>query len=460
MAQPNFGKEQAALLLAVRGGAPAREDYEASIALVAGYTGSANHKMQSNPTEALEGIRTGKLSRAHAVLEWAEGYLEQPLHENEALTPNVAYRPAITQGTYALAGIAAEVGRDELATALLARCRADIFWILLGAATGPAREIVDHHTDNVGEAFLYVGGGPKESPVPGLQYFAQAGKRGHVRAGGHGNHVEEIEDTLGMGISALVSFATGIGAPKRKDLGDLYRAMRARWPRLEPFGLSDADRLLAKMFLADPLDVANARQVAMIAATCRPELPFAFIRYADGSVASVCWESTDSSTGCRQADVWRADGWHFIASADTGSRGTKGNPGAHVQPQICTETPTDFVCRWKSGQGKTIVAPKPAAAEVYRLETRRSDATFTVAGEAQQPPSQPDISGNPTIPLPAEPQEGSLRLNLRAMTAAECAATGSALGSFLLSANSAEATVKEIWPGAGADEARRWVIEP
>lgn len=390
MAQ-NFETERKALLAAVQGKKVNPADYAGAISLKHGPTGSANHKMQANPTWALDGIRSGKRKQAEDVLDWAEGYyLKASLHENEDLTPNVAYRGAITNGTYVLAGIAHELGRHALSNALLDRCRSDIYYLILGAGTGAAREIQDMHLDRVGEAFLYIGAGRKKSAVPGLPYIAQAGKRGHVRGGGHANHIGPLEDTLGLGVSTLVAHATGIGKPP-KYMGELFRAILSRWPGLVPYGFSERDRALARAFLANPLEALVAQEIAHLAGKFRPSLPFAFIRYSDGAIASVCWESDDSSTGCRQVDVLFADGTHYIGSADTASRGTERNKGKNVQPQRCIEQDHHFRCEWKSGEGRVIVVPKPMGEEVYRVEIR--------ADRVQYVPN----NGSPVAPTPTEP---------------------------------------------------------
>lgn len=366
---PTFGSERASLLVALNGGRPDPADYAATVSLNRSRTGSANHKMWSNPTKALVGLNTKDFGSTDAVLSWCDWYVEQPIYENECLTPNPSYRGAIDTGTLCLAGCALERGRDVLLDRLLKRSRAGEAWILVGAGSGLARRVRNHHLDKLGQSVLLVGDGER-SGLDGLPYFAQAGKRGRVREGASGNHVGPFEDTENLGLSVLVAQALG-GIRYPKGYADLFEALRRRWPTLPVFGLSREDRATARAWLRNPLDTLLAgRLVEWINGAPAPDHPVNVDRYDDGAIAFWLEEVGDSSTGADVVDVLLADGTHYLGSVDSGSRDS-GRPGdvQDVDPQVVTEAAESFVCRWRSGERPQIVVPKPRGKRVFRIHS-------------------------------------------------------------------------------------------
>jgi hypothetical protein len=400
---PTFGSERASLLLALGGGRPDPAGYAATVSLEHKRTGSANHKMWSNPTRALVGLNSGDRAATDSVLDWCRWYVEQALHENECLTPNPSYRGAITFGTWALAGCALERGSEVLLERLLARGRADIAWILLGAGVGPARRVRNHHLDKIGQSVLLVGDGEKGGGVEGLPYFAQAGKRSRVREGGSGAHTGPFQDTENLGLGVLVAQALGVGTYPR-SFRDLFDAARRRWPALPPFGFSAADRRVAMDWLRNPADPKIARKLLeWVNQAPRPDHPVTIVRYVDSSVAFFLREVSDSSTGGDVVDVLFVSGLHYLGSVDSGSRDS-GKPGdvQDVDPQTVTETADSLVCRWKSGARPAIVVPKPAGAEAFRVTSEGPHAPALLSGSAG-PVVDPN-DDTQELPLPDRPE--------------------------------------------------------
>lgn len=400
---PNFGTERASLLTALNGGVPDPSGYDATVALQRARTGSANHKMWSNPTRALVGLNTKKFEKTDAVLSWCEWYVEQALHENECLTPNPSYRGAIETGTLALAGCALVRGRAALLDRLLKRSRAGIGWILLGVGSGAARRVRNHHMDKIGQSVLLVGDGERGGGVTGLPYFAQPGKRGRVREGPSGSHTGPFEDTENLGLGILVAQALG-GYPYPKGWADLFTAIRQRWPSLPPFGLSEEDRTVARAWIRNPTDETLARQiVGWVNEAPMPDHPLNIDRYADGAVAFWLEEVDDSSTGADVVDVLMADGTHYLGSVDTGSRDSTKGGAEDVSPQIVLETEGSLICKWKSGAREEIIVPKPRGQRAFRIHSPGfgGRAAIVQAGGviAPEPPAGPAVPVTPPAPV-------------------------------------------------------------
>lgn len=445
-------------LEAVCSGQKPKHDYSIWIDLEPHVPASANKHLLAIATHAWLG------HDLPAIAAWARWYVDRPLHESESLTGSGSYRKAIDLATYVIGCALLAGGWIEEGRGMLSRCAASIAFLALGAGTGPARKIRDQGTP--GTPLLLVGDGAPE-PVKEsggkIPFVAVAGKRSHVRARldqtiGGSHFCGDFEYTSALTCSVLLAQALGVpySAKAYSFEAIVFDALRRRWPEAPVWGLAFAERVFIRSLVSRPTDAATARQVAEIAANHPPALPVVYDRYEDGSIFAVMLALSDSSTGGRAIAAQRgADGTTYLASADTGGRGAN-----DVKPQKAWETELAWCCQHLEG-GPVFAVPKPSAARAWRADFEPGEGLTFIAGSgATQPQPEQPIPGNPTIPPPAEPHESSLRLNVRAMTDAECAATGSALGSFLLSANSAEATVKEIWPGAGADEARRWVIEP
>lgn len=390
-----FVREAEALLAALQGRLPNPADYTENIHTDRSEAGSANHKMLANGAAVLD--PRSSIGLVNRILDYGEWYVDQPLHENEAFTGSGAYRPAIMYGTLALAGAAHERGREALATRLLARSRADVHWLILGAATGPARAVKDHKLQQAGRAVLLVGDGPRKGlpGAPGVPYFAIAGKRCHVREGN--GHTGNFEYTDGLAQSLIVAQALGFDYSKGASWHPHFAAIRARWPELAAWGLSATDRQAARAFLAHPTEPVIARSVYLAARDFRPRHPNAFMRYEDGAVAAVAWKLDRSSTGGRAVDVVLADGTHYLGSADTGGRDS--GPPVDVRAQTTVETSAGFLSAWDDGGGTAILTPKPRAAEVWRVESTPAGAAFLVAGVASEPPTAPAPPASiPTTP--------------------------------------------------------------
>ena len=440
----DFDNEGIALLEAIRGGKPERAFYEKNLDLDRSRSGSANHKMQCNPCELLDALNRHDFARADAVLSWCEWYVEQALHENECLTPNPSYRGAIETGTLALAGGALERGRAELGGRLLKRSRAGIAWILAGVAPGDARKVVDHHLDKVGQQVLLIGNGPVEPGlVKGLPFFAQPGKRGHVREGGSGNHFGPFEDTSNSGIAILVAQAVGLGTYPA-DFGATFRALRKRWPNLPPFGFSEEDARIARAWISNPTDELIARKISeWINGAPMPDFPVAFIRYADDAVMAFLSRVDGSSTGCEMIESVQAGGLHYMGSADTGSRDSDNDPTDDVRSQVATETADSVSCRWADGSGRTIVVPKPTSPEAFRFVSPGHPGTVSVLSKGAPMPS-PDPTPSPTPP----PSGAGFKMTARPLDS----------GDWLIVADTAAPLeIVSIHPEPNHGEPQRWV---
>lgn len=400
-----FDNEGAALLDALRGGDPPREWYEGNLDLDRGMSGSANHKLQCNPAEALAALNSRKPARVSAVLDWCEFYVTQPLHENEDMTPSSAYRPAITNGTWLLAGVAHEADRGALRDALLLRSRADVAHMISGAANGPARVVREHYLNAQNVAHLFTGDGPRLPSIKGGKqpYFAQAGKRVHVREGGSGNHTGPLQGTGNVSIACIVAQVTGDFCPPA--FRELFGAARRRWPGLPPFGFSPSDVAVARAFIASPTEAVTAQAIYKMARVARPRHAVNVAHYDDGGVAFWLDTIDNSSTGARMFDIVHADGTHYIGSADTAHRDNDhGDPTDDVRSQVCVERAGTLATRWSGGGGVEIVAPLPAGREVHRMRYWRDGSTFLVGGAplpgttpAGAPPAVPPVTEKPPL---------------------------------------------------------------
>lgn len=402
MADNLFVREADALLSALRRGRPNQADYTENIHTDRSEAGSANHKMLANGAAILDPRSSAGLQAQ--ILDYGEWYVDQPLHENEGFTGSGAYRPAIMFGTYALAGAALEKGRGALAARLMQRCRADVHYLILGAATGQAKAVRDHKLGEAGRAVALIGDGRRQGlpGAPGVPYFAIAGKRCHVREGnGHGGAFEYLD---GLAQSLIVAQALGMIGRSGASWHAHFEAIRERWPSLPPWGLSPADQAAAREFLKYVAEPVRARPIFAAASGFLPKHPFAFVRWEDGDVAAVAWHLDRSSTGGRSVDRVAPDGTHFIGSADTGGRDN--GPPVDVRAQTTVETSTGFVSRWDDGQGRAIVTPKPqGVAEAWRVEGSPAGLRFLVpgVGESSAPPPIPPPAEGPGIPNPPKP---------------------------------------------------------
>lgn len=411
MADNLFVREADALLLALKGGQPSTADYSGNISTERGETGSANHKMLCNAAGALDARTAGSL--VAQILDWCEWYVDQPLHENEGFTGSGAYRPAIMFGTYALAGAAKNYGRLALCESLLRRTRADVHWLILGAATGPARAVRDHQLGKVGRAVLLVGDGKRQGlPRSNAPYVAIAGKRCHVREGK--GHSGNFEYTDGIVQSLIVAQALGLDYSPGVSWHAHFAAIVNRWPTLPAWGLTSTDRTAALAFLQTPAEPVLARSIFAAAKGFRPKHPGSFIRWEDATIAAVAWKLDRSSTGGRAVDMVRPNGMHYIGSADTGGR-DEGGP-VDVRAQTTTESAEAFVSRWDDGAGEPISTPKPVAiAEAWRVDHDRDNARFVVPGVGELPdggnlPNQPPApvpAPGPIAPTPGKPDRPS-----------------------------------------------------
>lgn len=400
-----FGRESKALLTALGGQRPPLEDYRKHVSWREGDTGSANHKWRSNLVAVLVALLDGDAETVAKFRKWQRWYAwHAPLHENEAMTPNVAYRRAILDGGWIGALLAKELGEHDVAGRMLERCRADVAYLVLGLATGGARKITDHHLEELGRAFLWKGDGPLRWPLEGVNYVAQAGLRGLVRAGGHANHTGEIEDELHQALAEVVAFATNVGKVPAYAR-ELFDAVRKRFGNPPPYGVSpdDAERLRRFLRPNGWADLGLVHELAEMASRALPRLPFSMIRYADGSVYSICWRASRSSTGALMVDALLADGTHYMGSADTASRSSSASD-PDVMPQVVIETADAFVCHRTSGPPtRDIAVPKPRGVrELWRFDFGEGESGLRLAagGAPASPPAPEPPAAPPPDPRP------------------------------------------------------------
>lgn len=409
----NFEKESAALLTALSGQPIAWADVAENYTLVRETTGSANHKLGSVPAWGFDCYRRRDMATVSSILDWAVWYCTQPLHENESLSPNPAYRVRIDGGTYALAALATLAGRHELATALLARCKASVAWCVLAAFTGSARRLIADNPRPPHIPTVLVAGGPFDL-LPGgplVPYVASAGKRGWVRVDTPTGHDGPFEGMNDGHLRVLLAQAVGLDylASKYDFQHKLFTRVRQR-ASLPPWGLGTVDVGVARAAMADPTSVTIPRDVHRWTLPCLPSIPFTVVRRRSGAVEFACLHSGGSSTGTKMVEVVFADGLRVMGSADNGQRGGK-KQTMNIQAQDCIERPDGWLCQWTSGEGTPQLVRRPSLTEdpiVWRVNSSPEGSVFVADGIVAPP--TPDPRPHP-IPVPEPPPQSAGRLS-------------------------------------------------
>jgi len=370
-------------------------------------TGSANHKFGSIPSGGLDAHRRRDTAEVGKVLTWAEWIVTQPLHENEALTPNPPYRELIDRGTLGLTLLAALAGRESLVAKLQARNRANVGHTLLGVCNGGYCAVVGANADPqpVDRPHLIVSNGPRLS-LPGAKIipgFARVGMRGCVRDPVPGEGHAGVFDFNHPG--AMVLVAEAISEPFRVDgitdwMHEMFTDAMRRAPGLLPWGLSPQDQAIARQFIARPQDATLAREVHSWTRAALPKLPFTWVQRESGAKEVAARRLHGSSTGGKCVEVVMADGTRYIGSADDGQRGGPQDADKHHQPQESIETPDHWLCRWTSGEGEEIRVPRPPVSDAvaWRVDCDGEGGTvFTVPGLTEPGPKPPS-------PAPSDPK--------------------------------------------------------
>jgi len=463
VAKANHGQLREAALAALRTGAADRAVYEPWLILRHESPPSSNKGVLANVAGALADPRRLR----SPVLSWAEWWVEQPLHEREALSPSGSYRPDMDIGALALAGIALDAGRRDLALRLLARAQAGVGYLLLGAGPSPPRAVTDQ--GRPGRPMIVLGDGKLE-PLPdsgGAPYIVQAGKRGHVRADlrdtGDADGVEgsafagSWSYTRGWELTALALQASGL--PYRENAvaweHGVYAQIIRRWPELVRWGFTAEQSRAGRTLIEHPADVDSARAiVAMVSAAPTPALPFDFVAYADSSKFAVAWELDESSTGGRAiAGQYAHGGVTVAASRDTGGRARD-----DIRRQKVIETAGAFECFWPEEPAQRLAVDKPRnTAEAWRASILPLDGVrFSIAG---RPPSLDDTQ-EIDLPFNQTPDHREHTLRVRPMSVAECRVERVAEGSWIVLSSSLTARIRDIHAEESSGEMRRWVIEP
>lgn len=464
MAKANHGQLREAALAALRTGAADRAVYEPWLILRNESPPSSNKGVLAN----IAGAVADRRQLRDPVLGWSEWWVDQPLHEREALSPSGSYRPDMDIGAWALAGIALDAGQTILAERLLARSRAGLSYLLLGAGLAPTRAISDHGVP--GRAMVVIGNG-KLLPLPGsggrVPRIVQAGKRGHVRTDlRDSGEAEGVEGSAfagawlyesGWSLSVMVAQALGMpydGKPVAWEHG-MFTECRRRWPSLPPYGYGSAERAAGRDLLANLSDPEAARRISKLAAAALPALPFEFVRYSDRSAIVVANELDESSTGgVAIAAQWSNGNW-LHASCDTGGRARD-----DIRAQKVVEVGGAFECFHVERPDKRLRVEKPrGVAEVWRAIVRPMDGiAFSVGGRPPLDDTQ-EIEP-PVLPPESPPQPRPQTLRVRPMSVAECRVERVAEGSWIVSSSSLTARIRDIHAQESSGEMRRWVIEP
>lgn len=374
------------LLQLAQGTIPKTTDWQTELHLSRGALPDSRNKfLVCNAAELLFAWLRNDRASVREILDWWVWFAGTPFTAGEDLTPEEVYRAMQAYAALAAAAVAKLAGHGEAYAATLALAKAHAAWLLLGAGCGPARKVGDHHLDKVGRPVVLVGDGV---PVSELPYIAQAGKRGWVRNRDDGP--QRFLFCESVGLSAIVGQAAGLSVPRRPTPWqvDLLAALRHFSPGLPPFGFESVDQVVAQAYLRDPTDLTLVREIVRWLRA--PQLPFTFVRYADGSVVSLCEQAGTSSTDTRMIDAWYADGRSMKTSADDGLRSSSPS-------QRGFELGDAFACQLESG-GPVMTIPRPRSAEVWRVRTAGGAITLAIPGIASQPPSQPSQPGNPTTP--------------------------------------------------------------
>lgn len=375
------------LLLLAKGVIPQTREWKTEIYLQRGALPASRNKfLACNACELIFAWLKNDRSRVREILDWWVWFATTPLSCGEDLTPEEVYRALMAYSSLAAAAVAKLAKHAPAYAAALGVAKAHAAWLLLGAGCGPARKVRDHHLERIGKPVVLVGDG---APVSDLPYIAQAGKRGWIRNRQEGPKTFHFCESIGL--SAIVGQAVGLAVPRRLTpwQADLLAALQRLAPGLPPFGFESFDQTVALAFLRNPTDLSPAREIAKWLKA--PDLPFAFVRYADGSIVTLCEHAGASSTDSRMIDAWYADGRSMKTSADDGLRSSS-------PPQRGFELSDSFACQLESG-GPVMVLPRPRVAEAWRVRTAGGVVTFSAAGIT------PPNPGPDPVPIPApEPQ--------------------------------------------------------
>lgn len=462
MAKANHGQLREEALRALRTGLANPSVYEPWLILRNESPASSNKGVLANVAGALADPRQLR----DPILRWSEWWVDQPLHEREALTPSGSYRPDMDLGAWALAGIALDAGATVLASRLLNRSRAGVAYLLLGAGLAPTRAITDH--GEPGRAMVVIGNG-KLLPLPGsggrVPRIVQAGKRGHVRADLRdvGERVEGGSSFAGAwmyesgwSLSVMVAQALGMpydGARVAWEHGAFVECRR-RWPGLPPYGFGTTERAAGRDLLANLADPEAARRISKLAAKSLPALPFEFIRYSDRSAVVIANELDESSTGgVAIAAQWSNGNW-LHASCDTGGRARD-----DIRAQRVIETAGGFECFHIENPTKRLLVEKPrGVVEVWRAIVRPLDGiAFSVGG---RPPLDDTQEIEPPVLPPETPQPRPQTLRVRPLSVQECREQRAPEGTWIVSSSSPTATIRETHKETSTGELKRWLVLP
>lgn len=383
------------LLLLAQGAIPATREWQTEIHLERGALPASRNKfLVCNSAEAIFAWRRNDHEHVRAILDWWVWFATTPFTAGEDLTPEEVYRAMQAYAALAAAAVAKLAGHADAYAAALQLAKAHAAWLLLGAGCGPAKKVRDHHLDKTDKPVVLVGDG---APVSALPYIAQAGKRGWIRNREDGPKLFHFTESVGL--SAIVGQAAGLPVPRKLTpwQADILAALQSFAPGLPPFGFSSADQVAARAFLSNPTDPTLARHVVTWVEHQAPDQPFAFVRYVDGSVVSLCEHAGGSSTDSRMIDAWYSDGRSMKTSADDGLRSASPS-------QRGFELGESFACQLESG-GTVMTLPRPAAAEAWRVRTADGAVTFTVPGVTAPAPTSPTppVAPGTIAPKPGKP---------------------------------------------------------
>lgn len=449
----SFDRESRALLAGISGQPVAWADVAENFDLEKHQTSSANHKLGSIPAWGFDCLRRKDSGSTGRIMDWTGWYADQPLHENEALTPHSAYRVRIDYGSRALAALCFLSGQDQLGERMLARGKASVGWALAGAFTGPAclLDPADSNPQPVSVPHLIVADGPLDQGGVSAPYIAGVGKRGLVREDppGPGGHFGPFQGLNDGHLRILVAQALTLPYSSSRYSGQhqLYNAIQARVSMM-PWGLSPSEVALARAYLRFPQDPTAAREIHSWTLPCLPEHPFRYVRRASGAIELAMIHAPASSTGTKAVEVVMADGRRFIGSPDNGQRGGQATNRQNMQELETIEEADRWRTRWVSGEGKEIFVQRPAAADpiVWSIASERAQSLFLVPGITPQP--QPDPSPAPQ-PQPHPPAGAGALVYLGP----------GAPGESVYGSRSQRMIVREIHGDPASGWAKRWIAE-
>lgn len=386
------------LLAFAEGLVPASDNWTTEIHLSRGNLPASRNKfLACNSCALVEAWRHGRKARVVEILDWWAWFSVQPFTDGEDLTPEEAYRTLQAYAALVAAAIALITGHHGY-QAIRKHARAHAAWLIIGAAPGPGKRIVDHQLEKLTEPVILVGSGSNACDLP---YVTQAGQRGWVR-----NREKNQPKTFlfcdRVGLSVIVGQVLGRSISRKLAAWqvDIFEAIRDLSPNLPVWGFDGDELESARAFLADPTNPAKAQRIVKMLEGFAPSLPFTFLRYESGAAVSLMRQSSGSSTDPCMIDVWLPGGKTLKASADDGLRESS-------SPQRGWFEGAFLACQKAIGSTKVVRVPAPDGAIAWRLDADLGFLRFLTGHEPSGPSLPPPVDPPAEDPCGQRPEKPS-----------------------------------------------------